>query len=82
MTLTESERMYLSHDIMVTRDFIKNGGVKMTTKDKIKKVIEKIAGVACIVLGMVLGYQGVKMCTRKTYIKADIPDREYTELEM
>lgn len=54
----------------------------MTTKDKIKKVIEKIAGVACIILGMVLGYQGVKMCTKKTYIKADIPDREYTELEM
>jgi hypothetical protein len=73
--------MYLSHDIMVTRDFIKNGGVKMTTKDKIKKIAEKVAGVACIILGMILGYQGVRMCTKKTYAKADIPEREYTTIE-
>ena len=51
------------------------------TKAKFKKIAEKIAGVACIILGMVLGYQGVKMCTKKTYIKADIPDREYTTIE-
>ena len=54
----------------------------MSFKDKVKKVAEKVAGVACIILGMFLGYQGVKMCTKKTYIQADIPDREYTELEM
>ena len=53
----------------------------MTTKEKIKKIAEKIAGVACIILGMVLGYQGVKMCTRKTYIKANIPEREYVTIE-
>ena len=51
------------------------------TKAKFKKMAEKVAGVACIILGMVLGYQGVKMCTKKTYIKADIPEREYVTIE-
>ena len=51
------------------------------TKSKLKKIAEKIAGIACIILGMVLGYQGVKMCTRKNYISADIPEREYTTIE-
>ena len=51
------------------------------TKEKFKRIAEKVAGVACIILGMVLGYQGVKMCTKKKYISADIPDREYVTIE-
>lgn len=51
------------------------------TKEKFKRIAEKIAGIACIIIGMVLGYQGVKMCTKKHYIKADLPEREYITIE-
>lgn len=39
------------------------------TKAKLKKIAEKLAGVACIILGIVLGYQGVKMVTKKEYAR-------------
>lgn len=41
-------------------------------KDKLKRIAEKVAGIACIVLGMVLGYQGVKMVTKKHYARGYI----------
>lgn len=79
MTLTESERMYLSHDIMVTRGFMEEND--MSFKDKAKKIVEKAIGFGLIILGMVIGYQGVKMCTKKTYIQAEVPERKYTTIE-
>ena len=41
-------------------------------KTKLKMIAEKIAGIACIILGIALGYQGVKMVTKKKYARGYI----------
>ena len=50
-------------------------------KEKAKKVAEKIAGGACIIIGLMIGAYGVH-CVRpkKKYAKADLNPRSYTSL--
>ena len=47
-------------------------------KTKLKKIAEKVAGMACIILGIVLGYQGVRMVTKKEYARGyiNIPEED------
>ena len=56
-------KLYFSHFII--------GGDDMN-KTKLKMIAEKIAGIACIILGIALGYQGVKMVTKKKYARGYI----------
>ena len=41
-------------------------------KQKIKKIAEKIGGGVLILVGMIIGYQGVKMMTKKDYARGYI----------
>ena len=51
-----------------------------STKEKFKRFGEKIAGAVLIAVGFITTYHGIKLCTKKRYIKADIPEREYTTI--
>ena len=41
-------------------------------KQKIKKIAEKIGGGVLIIVGMIIGYQGVKMISKKDYARGYI----------